>query len=350
MKDYKISLCTVCMNRLHHIRQTLPQNILDNKDYENIEFVVLDYKSTDGLEEWIRTEMKTYLDSGILSFYKTPTPKYFDRSHSRNLMFNLASGDIISNIDADNFTGKGYASYINDVFKKDNNSIILPDTKRQYYYMRDCVGRFATLKEDFLAVAGYDETMSGYGFEDDDLYERLTTLGRTEEIITDLSFLKVLKHSDEERTKNEFYANNIEDFYISYISLKRSEVFFLYKNGSFEKGIVHAEDNTAAVLVIEDYIWQKGSWTKDTDILQLLVTEGGNYSLKIENNICIEGEKKFYKITNQAFIESLNIQLPLITNQGRYLFNKKNIDYKINQQGFGRGKVYRNFSEECITI
>lgn len=338
------------MNRLHHIKQTLPQNILDNQDYDNIEFVVLDYNSTDGLEEWIKSEMKTYLDQGILSYYRAPEPKYFDRSHSRNLMFNLADGDIISNIDADNFTGKGFASYINDVFAKNYNSVILPDTKRQYYYMRDCVGRFAAKKDDFLAIAGYDETMSGYGFEDDDLYERLAALGRTEEIITDLSFLKVLKHSDEERTKNEFYANNIEAFYISYITPKKSEVLFLYKNNSFENGIVHAEDTTAAVLVIEDFVWKKGTWTKNKDSIDLHFTQGQNISLRIENNTCFDKDKIFYQITNQAFIDSLGLQLPLITNQGRYLFNKKNTQYKVNDKGFGRGKVHRNLSEECIAI
>ena len=55
---YKISFATVCMNRLHHIRQTLPKNIADNSDYENVEFILLDYNSSDGLEEWVKETMQ----------------------------------------------------------------------------------------------------------------------------------------------------------------------------------------------------------------------------------------------------------------------------------------------------
>ena len=41
------------MNRLYHIRETLPRNVRDNKDYPYVEFVLLDYGSDDGLEDWV---------------------------------------------------------------------------------------------------------------------------------------------------------------------------------------------------------------------------------------------------------------------------------------------------------
>ena len=99
--DYKISFCTVCMNRLYHLKQTLPRSIKDNMDYPNVEFVLLDYNSEDGLENWVNTEMSDYIDSGVLVYYKTEEPEHFHRSHSRNVMFKLASGDILINLDAD---------------------------------------------------------------------------------------------------------------------------------------------------------------------------------------------------------------------------------------------------------
>ena len=118
MINYKISFCTVCMNRLHHLRKTLLVNIIDNSDYRDAEFVLLDYNSTDGLEDFVRAEMKDYLNSGKLIYYKTLAPRYFNRSHSRNLVFKLSSGDLICNIDADNFTGKGFVCYLNSEFLK----------------------------------------------------------------------------------------------------------------------------------------------------------------------------------------------------------------------------------------
>ncbi|WP_158563357.1 hypothetical protein [Chitinophaga silvatica] len=49
MEPLKISFCTVCMGRLHHLRQTLLQNIADNTTYDNLEFVILDCNSEDGI-------------------------------------------------------------------------------------------------------------------------------------------------------------------------------------------------------------------------------------------------------------------------------------------------------------
>ena len=48
-RQHKISICTTCMNRLDDLKQTLPQNILDNADYTRTEFVLIDYNSSDGL-------------------------------------------------------------------------------------------------------------------------------------------------------------------------------------------------------------------------------------------------------------------------------------------------------------
>src|SRR5688572_6172397 len=100
MDVLRISICTVCMNRLHHIKQTLPANIAANEDYPNIEFVLLDYNSTDGLSDWIRDEMSEFIENGRLKYYRTEEPLFFDRTHSRNLIVKLATGDVISNVDA----------------------------------------------------------------------------------------------------------------------------------------------------------------------------------------------------------------------------------------------------------
>ena len=50
----KISFCITCMNRLEYLRKTLERNILDNLLEGQVEFVLLDYHSTDGLPEWVR--------------------------------------------------------------------------------------------------------------------------------------------------------------------------------------------------------------------------------------------------------------------------------------------------------
>ena len=60
----KIAFFTTCMNRLKHLRRTLPKNIADNKDYDNCVFVVLNYNSQDGLHEWMLKEMAAEIKGG----------------------------------------------------------------------------------------------------------------------------------------------------------------------------------------------------------------------------------------------------------------------------------------------
>ena len=88
------------MNRLHHLKETLLKNIEDNISYGKLEFILLDYNSSDGLEEWVKSKLAKYIDNGILKYHRTSEPKSFHRSHSRNVALKLGSGDILCNLDA----------------------------------------------------------------------------------------------------------------------------------------------------------------------------------------------------------------------------------------------------------
>ena len=106
----KLAFCTVIMNRLPHLKQTLPQNIKDNSQ-PGVVFLVFDYGSNDGLQQWIETDMKQHIDSNKL-IYKRVEAETFDRSLSRNLMFKSIEADFICNIDADNYTGKDFDLFL----------------------------------------------------------------------------------------------------------------------------------------------------------------------------------------------------------------------------------------------
>jgi glycosyltransferase involved in cell wall biosynthesis len=106
----RVSLCTVCKNRAHHYKKTILKNIHDNIHDSNVEFILLDYNSQDDLEEWVRDNLQDYIEMGVVTYYKTFDPLYFQRSHSRNMVFRLAKGDLICNIDADNYTGYSFST------------------------------------------------------------------------------------------------------------------------------------------------------------------------------------------------------------------------------------------------
>lgn len=166
-----ITICTTCMNRFHDISRTIIKNIEDNDDYENLEFLLLDYSSSDGLKNWIleSEHIRNYIDKGRLVVYRTENQKFFRPNHSRNMSFRLATGELIANVDSDNFTHKGYASRINECASVgDNSLLIVPDN----FLVRDSnrillKGRFAVYKNDLEMLHGFDEDLDeGFGHDD----------------------------------------------------------------------------------------------------------------------------------------------------------------------------------------
>jgi len=174
--NYKISICTTVMNRVENLKQTLPKNIQYNSDYPNIEFVVLDYNSSDGLENWIKEYMLKYIENGILNYYRTEEPKYFDMSHSRNVAFKVANGDIVTNVDADAFVPPSktdtFASYLNKIAHQQPEKAIFAKSRQ---LLR---GRLGFYKKEFIDIlGGYNEDLTGYGNDDADLMNRAWELG-----------------------------------------------------------------------------------------------------------------------------------------------------------------------------
>ena len=164
----KISFCTTCKGRLEHLQQTLPQNIADNRDYPNVEFVVVDYNSNDGMQDWIKENFQKEMESGLLKYVRTDEPEYWQMSHAKNMSHRMATGDVLVNLDADNFTGKNAASWLNDQFKEDPNIVLRPsrETTKIPGWSGSAAGRIAITKENFDTIRGYDEEIKGWGKED----------------------------------------------------------------------------------------------------------------------------------------------------------------------------------------
>jgi len=169
----RLSICTTVMNRLKDLKQTLRKNMADNANYPNLEFVVLDYNSTDGLEEWIKAEMMDDIKNGRLTYAKTTEPKYFSMTHSRNMAFKVASGEIVNNLDADNFCQTGFARYINRL------SVAMPERAIFAKSRQLLRGRLGFYKQEWTALGGYDERLGAYGHDDADLLHRAWESGYT---------------------------------------------------------------------------------------------------------------------------------------------------------------------------
>tara|TARA_Y100000034_G_scaffold130111_2_gene187791 strand:+ start:3530 stop:4357 length:828 start_codon:yes stop_codon:yes gene_type:complete len=174
-KNYKISICTTCMDRLKDLQLTLTQNMKDNSDYSNIEFVVLDYNSKrDDIESWIKSELMDLVESGKLVYGRTEEPEFYSMTKSRNLAFNLASGDIVNNVDADAYTKPGFATFVNKLANQQPKKAIFAKGKQ---LLR---GRAGFWRREFIEdLGGYDEDIEDYGFDDWDIVNRAFCLGFT---------------------------------------------------------------------------------------------------------------------------------------------------------------------------
>lgn len=154
----KPTLClfTVVMNRLHHLEQTLPDNLSSNTQ-ATTRFLILDYNSDDGLQEYIVDNFSAELKAGRLEYHRYAHAKYFSHSHSRNLAVKLTNTDFVCNVDADNFTGREFDKYLQMEFALHPKVVVSGLSNPLNMY--GAFGRMSTRRADFLAVGGYDSTL-----------------------------------------------------------------------------------------------------------------------------------------------------------------------------------------------
>nr|WP_319512069.1 glycosyltransferase family A protein [uncultured Draconibacterium sp.] len=345
----KIGFCITCMNRLHHIKETLEKNIRDNFYPNEVEFVLLDYNSSDGMEEWVKT-LQYYIDIGILIYYRTTTPSWYKRGHSRNMSIRLSNAEIVCNLDADNFLGKDFCFYIIEAFKKEQRVFYSSN-----YLSQGAVGKVCTSKDHFEDVRGYDELFESYGFEDLDFYNRLRRTGLTQKYIQGTQFYKYVSHSNDERIIYDPVAKDLHKIYIAYQKPFISVFLLLYNNFRYKSGIlrnnIDLECNVpyAESIEINDWLVDRRSHI----VLESGITEGvlekteksidfvndRKLFLKIKRELHLSDSLDFYELDNTLYSKVIMILGEAIN----YWIQCSRDEKPINRQGYGQGTVLRNF-------
>ena len=161
----RITYCTTCKGRLWQLKQTLPINILSTSD--TVDIVLLDYQSEDGLEEYIKSEYNEYLKDGRLKYFKLVTTiDGFDMAYAKHIAHMLAEGELLFNLDADNFIG----STIDEMRDLPRDKILIPKIINGTATAR--CGRVGISRLNYLRVGGYDIEMLGMQNDDGDLVHR----------------------------------------------------------------------------------------------------------------------------------------------------------------------------------
>lgn len=238
---HSISFCTNCMNRLYHLRHTMEENINSNIEYGNVEFVLVNYNSKDGMHEWVRKHLMKYIESGLLNYYYTEEPEYFHMSKAKNLAHILAKNKIVCNLDGDNFTGKDFAYYINYLFNIHGEDNIFQFKKAPYW---GCEGRIVLSKDNFMKLGGYDEAFHPAGHQDHDLVFRGQAIGLDYHTIEVENFLRYLSNSTLEKStglaekKVDYYKLRDENIVASNKNIENGELVANLENG-WGKSIVY---------------------------------------------------------------------------------------------------------------
>ncbi len=166
-----MSVCMHAMNRTWQVKQTLRHNVMACANHE---LILVDFGSTDGLDEWVRAEFAEDIKAKRLVYFRTPTPTRFHASKSKNLAHHLGSGDILLNCDGDNFVTEGDLDRIAEVFEKEPESIVQNFTGD---FLDGTYGRLALTRKNFDRLGGYDEGLLPIAAQDYDLLLRGLQIG-----------------------------------------------------------------------------------------------------------------------------------------------------------------------------
>ncbi len=211
----RISFCTTCMssekgNYLERLKQTLPQNIEDTKDYPNAQFVVLNYgtnEHTHTMRQWVQDNFSDEIASGKLKYVEYPAAETFKVSHAKNIASRMADGDIVCGIDSDQFIGKGFAQFVADAFHRAEKSGRRIFLRHSTYDItttnehNDALGKIAMKKGDFYTNRGYDEQIVGWAGDDGDLMAKMMVNGM-KHVPIPMAFANGISHDDQERLEN----------------------------------------------------------------------------------------------------------------------------------------------------
>ena len=196
-----VVFCITCKGRSQHIKQTLPKNLADNEDFPDCKFVLLNYGSPDDLVRYVMMEHRSAIGSGRLVLYLYPDTGAFRMAHAKNMAHRLGileGADVLVNLDADNFTGPGFAEYVAKQFERERIFLWSGIVKGRGKRFRGTSGRIACTKKAFECAGGYDEQYQHWGPDDKDFNARLAMLGYEPCEIRE-EFLEAVPHTDGKR-------------------------------------------------------------------------------------------------------------------------------------------------------
>jgi glycosyltransferase involved in cell wall biosynthesis len=163
-----VSLVSACMNRQHNLLKVLPSWLASDAD----EIIVVDWSSAEEV-----SPMLDHIDDPRLHVVRIDGEKNWILTNAFNVGLRLARHEVVFKLDADiqispNFLARnrfGSGEFVRGFWKS-----AFDHGQEDQKYLN---GSFGALKADLRALGYYDERIRTYGWDDSDLYGRLSHLG-----------------------------------------------------------------------------------------------------------------------------------------------------------------------------
>lgn len=196
-----ISIIIPCKNRLNHLKQCIGGWL--NQSYKDIEIVIVDYNCPQKTGEWLKENHPSVkvvnANVGI---------KEWNLCAARNLGIKNSLGDILGIFDAD--------TIMEPEFIEDCINRLTEDAFMCGYPIGKAHGCCIVHRKNMYAVEGYNECLKGWGFDDQDLYNRFMNGSMHEKssllkyielkmIGFDENLIDLIRHEDELRVEYQKY-------------------------------------------------------------------------------------------------------------------------------------------------
>jgi hypothetical protein len=157
----------------------------------------------------------------------------WNKGLAQNIGVSVAQCDVILKLDCDIFCNN-LQKYIDAVRRGLFVSGYIPFIDGKLDFRKQgCFGQVMFRQKDWLSIGGYHEFMHGWGFDDQDLYNRLEDSG-VEHRFFDLDDLADIEHGDDVRGG----ARIVDDFGLSVPDLLRTDKGFQNTRNKLLAGIV----------------------------------------------------------------------------------------------------------------
>ncbi len=204
MRLSQVAFVITCKGRLDHLKQSLPKIVT----LKPAEVVVVDYDCPQGTAHWVEEH---YPDVKIVKLFHKPT---FNLSDARNLGAAASEQDWIFFADADIL----FDPEIVDWFQENefDQSHFFRQKHIHYPKISGANGSCLVSRRAFDLVGGYDEVITGWGYEDQDFYSRLI-VAAVREVLFERYYFSAIVHSDEKRTEFSESKNRQDQFRKNFI-------------------------------------------------------------------------------------------------------------------------------------